>query len=241
MLAFVADHRLVLASHVGALLDIKADAARDRLRALCSAGLLSQRTLFHRQPAHYQVTRKGLATIGSDLPVPRLDLRAYNHDVGLAWLWLAARAGTFGELGAVHSERRLRSRDARIDGRAEPLAVRLGGFGPAGRERLHYPDLLLSTGDGRRFALELELSGKGRVRRETILAGYAADARIDAVVYLVDRLDVARAVRASASRLGVSSLVHVQRCVLGAAMKAIELGPAAQRVRAADRCSDAGR
>jgi len=90
------------------------------------------------------------------------------------------------------------------------LGVRLGGLGPRGQERLHYPDLLLHTTDGRRVALELELSSKGH-RLETILAGYGADPRIDGVVYLVESAAVARSVQAAARRLGVSSLVHVQR------------------------------
>jgi hypothetical protein len=241
LLAFVADHRLVLAAHVQALLDVSAAAAYARLRALATAGLLSQQTVFHRQPACYQTTRKGLAVTGSDLPAPRLDLRCYKHDTGLAWLWLAARAGAFGQLQEVLSERQLRSRDASIDGRSEPLAVRLGGFGPGGRERLHYPDLLLRGGDGHRIALELELSGKGRARREKILAGYAADARIDAVLYLVDRPAVARAVRESAARLGISSLVQVQSVAWSAAMTAPDAGAAPERLRTADRGAEVDR
>ncbi len=90
------------------------------------------------------------------------------------------------------------------------MGVRLGGTGPGGRERLHYPDLLLVTPDGRRIAVELELSAKGTARREKILAGYGADARIDAVLYLVDRPVLATAIRSSARRLGISHHVHVQ-------------------------------
>jgi hypothetical protein len=86
-----------------------------------------------------------------------------------------------------------------------------GGLGPGGRERLHYPDLLLVTPEYRRIAIELELTSKGRTRREQILAGYAADCRIDAVVYLAEHPAVRRQVSESAARLGISHLVHVQR------------------------------
>ncbi len=240
VLAFVADHRLVLAVHVQALLGVSAGAAYARLHTLSCAGLLTQETVFHQQPACYQATRKGLAAIGSELPAPRIDLRCYSHDVGLAWLWLTARAGALGELREVLSERHMRSWDAKPDRETEPFAMRLGGFGPGGRERLHYPDLLLHTADRHRVAVELELAGKGRGRRERILAGYAADARIDAVLYLTDRPGVARALRDSARRLGISSLVHVQRVSWGASMKGIGSGPAAGRVRAA-RGAEAGR
>jgi hypothetical protein len=212
ILEMAAEHRLILAAHAGALLGVSAPTAARRLRALCTGGYLSTETLFAGRPACYQINRRGLEMIGSGLPRPRIDLRAYDHDVGLVWLWLAARGGTFGPLGEVLSERTLRSRDggrARGSG-TEPLGVRLGGVGPAGLERLHYPDLLLLTPDGRRIAVELELSSKGRTRRERILAGYGSDARIDAVLYLVDQPALARSIQASARRLGISSHIHVQ-------------------------------
>ena len=222
LLAFMAEHRLVLSAHVEALLGVSASAAAGRLRALAAGGFISSRRIFHGQPAAHQISRTGLRAIGSQLPRPQIDLRCYAHDVDLAWLWLIARSGTFGPLREVLSERQLRSRDARgaADTRSpgagarpdfEPLGVRLGGTGPHGRPRLHYPDLLLITPRGRRVALELELSAKGQVRREQILAGYGSDARVDGVLYLVKDPRIARSIRASARRLGISWLVHVQR------------------------------
>jgi hypothetical protein len=60
-------------------------------------------------------------------------------------------------------------------------------------------------------AVELELSSKGRARREGIIAGYGADPRVDAVLYLCDTTAVQRAIRSAAARVGVAPLVHVQR------------------------------
>jgi len=137
-------------------------------------------------------------------------LGCYDHDVGVAWLWLAARAGTFGPLRDVIGERRMRSLDATAPPSAQPHAVRLGGVGASGRERLHYPDLLLVTPEGKRIAVELELSSKGRRRREQILSGYAADVHVDAVLYLVRSRQLGRAIQASARRMEISPLVHVQ-------------------------------
>ena len=107
--------------------------------------------------------------------------------------------------------------------------MKLGGVGPHGRESLHYPDLLLRTADGRRVALELELSSKGRDRLNKIMAGYAADPRIDAVVYLVPTASLARSVKAAARRAGISELVHIQR------VRSTVHSPAAAPVRAAER------
>jgi hypothetical protein len=222
LLRFIAEHRFVLPEHAAALLDRAPDTARARLSRLESAGYVRSESVFRGQPPMYLITRPGLRVLGSVLAQPRTDMRAYGHDIGVAWLWLAARGGTFGPLEEIIGERRLRSQDGSRETETEPLGVRLGGFGPRGQERLHYPDLLLRTADGRRVALELELSPKGRARLETILMGYGADPRIDGVVYLVDKAAVARAVTDTARRLGVSSRVHVQRVRLaGAAPRAV--------------------
>jgi hypothetical protein len=211
LLSFLADHRLALPTHIAVLLGASAAAATARLNRLAGAGLLRRQAAFPGDPRWYQITGKGLAVIGSALPPPRIDLRSYEHDVGVAWLWLAARGGVFGPVREVISERRLRSHDGSRAPEAQPIAVRLGGLGAGGREKLHYPDLVLRTADGRRVGLELELTPKTRTRLETILSGYGADRRFDAVVYCVHSPTVGRAVQAAARRIGISELVHLQR------------------------------
>jgi hypothetical protein len=244
LLEFASEHRIVLSGHIQALLGISADAAATRLRSLARGGFLSREAVFDCQPPCYRITRKGLATVGSSLPPPRVDLRSYRHDVGLAWLSLAAQGGAFGAPDRVVSERQMRSLDATeehsaraLGGATEPFAVRLGGVGAGGRERLHYPDLLLVAPGGRRVAIELELTSKSRVRRERILAGYGADRRIEAVLYLVDSGAVANAVRESAARLRISERVHVQGVQWGRDSR----GRGAARTRAAERRAELAR
>ncbi len=211
LLEFVAAHRFVFAAHAKVFLDASASVTFARLRALERHGLLLHDRLLHEYPRHYQATRAGLGLIDSKLPPARTDAREFKHDVGVAWLWLAARGEAFGEVEQVIAERALRSRDARRVAGEEPLAVRLGGQGPGGRDRLHYPDLLLVGRDGRRTALELELTAKSRTRRETILTGYAIDNRIERVLYLVESDAIGRAVGATVRKLGISGLVAVRR------------------------------
>jgi hypothetical protein len=215
-LLFASEHKLVLATQVAVLLGVTEQSAARRLRALCDGGLAIDDRPYAGHPPCYQLTRSGLRAVGSRLGAPkRVDRAHYRHDVGVGWLWLAARAGVWGPLVAVVSERTMRSRDGtaqQVPAATAPQrhGVRLGGYGPGGRERLHYPDLLLVDRARHRIAVELELSAKDRPRREKILAGYAADARIDAILYLVDRPAVGAAIRASARRVGISDLVHVQ-------------------------------
>jgi hypothetical protein len=210
LLKFVADHRLVLAAHVQTLLGLSAAVTYARMRSLTAAGHVRRRVVFHHQPACYQITRHGLAAVGSSSRPPRLDLNCYQHDVGVGWLWLAARSGAFGRAREVISERRMRSHDASPEPSGEQFGVPLGGYGPGGRPRLHYPDLLLVRPAGQRTAVELELTAKGRTRRGQILSGYASDPRIDAVLYLSEHPAIARSVLSSARGLGIASLVHVQ-------------------------------
>ena len=87
---------------------------------------------------------------------------------------------------------------------APAVAVRLGGVGPAVRERIHYPDLLLVTPTGRRIAVELELSWKGRRAPGGSSRATRADPRVAAVLYLVEDRIVGRSIEAAARRLGIS-------------------------------------
>ena len=236
LLSFMGEHRLVLAGHVQVLLGITPGAASARLASLREAGYINRERKLHAEPAAWQVTRDGLRAIESDLSRPRpIDLSCYRHDVGLAWLWLAARSGAFGELCGIVSERWMRSHDGVGGGEAAPLGVRLGGPGADGRRRLHYPDLILETASGHRVAVELELSSKSRGRRERILAGYGAEGRIDAILYLVDQPSVGRAIEQSAARYGLSDRVHVQTVRLA------EIGRGDRGGRTAERRRDTAR
>ncbi|MBV8431021.1 MAG: hypothetical protein JO244_07665 [Solirubrobacterales bacterium] len=211
MLSFLAEHRMVLESQLAALVGSSQDSLRPRLRRLAGAGYLARwRGAYGCHCCRIRV--RGLRAIGSSLGPPEENLGAHRHDVGLAWLWLAARAGAFGPVAEVIGERRLRSHD--MSEPSDPYSIRLGGVDRKGQQRRHYPDLLLIDAQGRRLALELELSRKEHPRREEILAGYAGDRRVDGVVYLVEDNPrghaLGRTVRAAADRMGASNRMHVR-------------------------------
>jgi hypothetical protein len=228
LLAFISEHRFVLPAQAEAMCGTSAQDARSRLLELTDAGYLIEEPVLAGQPVAYRSTRTGLDAVGSELRPLRISLTNYWHDVGAAWLWLAAGRGAFGPMREVVAERVMRSRDAK--GLDDPFGVRLGGRGQDGRERLHYPDLLMVDGGGRRLAIELEITTKSPQNRERILAGYAADPRIAKVLYVVYDPLVARALSASVSRLGISSLVAIQR-VRGPAGST----PTVRRTRAIER------
>jgi hypothetical protein len=238
LLRFAAEHRFVIAAQVAALLGVSEAAAETRLRRLGTGGHLRRHKELYRGPTWHQITRAGLRAVRSDLPAPRgFDLATHRHDAGLGWLMLTAQAGRFGPLERTISERRMRSHDGRSADPAQRYGVRLGGVGPGGRDRLHYPDLVVITQTGHRVAFELELSTKAVARRERILAGYAADRRIGAVVYLVERTSLGRAIERSAARMGISHLVRMQRVSMAPSATGPSGAAAAQRESARHRAS----
>lgn len=212
LLGFLAEHRLVLERQLERLCAAAGGKLRGRLRALAAEGYLRAGRAF--DDRYYQIRRLGLAAIDSPLPEPRFHLGGYKHDVGVAWLWLAARGGTFGPPREVLGERRLRSHDGVRERSSEPVGIRLGGYDRHGAQRLHYPDLLLVEARGRRLAIELELTAKGRDRRELILGGYGADSRIDGVLYVMEHNPRGRAIRRlveqSTRAMGLQDRVHFQ-------------------------------
>ncbi len=148
--------------------------AAARLRRLQDLRLVNYDRIFERAAPSVSITRVGLHAIESRLPPPRIDLKGYRHDIGVGWLWLAARDGAFGPTSEIVSEREMRSHDLRSDRIAEPFGVALGGLDSYGRPTRHYPDLLIVTSAGQRVALELELTAKSARRLDTIMRGYGA-------------------------------------------------------------------
>jgi hypothetical protein len=211
LLRFAAEHRFVLAPQLARLEDRSLPSVQRTLRRLTAAGLLTSERPLRHEPAAHRVTRAGLAAAGSDLRAPRpIDLAEYRHDVGLAWLHVAAHRGRFGEVAQLVSERRMRSEDRRAD--RPPDTPRHGvALWPGRGPRLHYPDLALVTAGGHRVAFELELSTKAPAHRERILAAYGADPRVDVVVYLVPTRAAGEAILRSATRAGARDKLRVQR------------------------------
>ena len=107
-----------------------------------------------------------------------------------------------------------------------------------GATRLHYPDLLLVDRHGhRRGGRARARPPRDAQRRERILAGYAADRRIDAVVYLVEQPAAGRAIEHVGARgWGSRHLVRVQRVRVGPrdAAPAPRREPADARARGGD-------
>ena len=82
LLAFIGEHRFVVAAQAGALLGTSEEVARSRLRELTDASYLIEQPVLPGQPAAYCITRLGLDVIGSRLRALRISPANYWHDVG---------------------------------------------------------------------------------------------------------------------------------------------------------------
>jgi hypothetical protein len=208
----LAEHRTLIVPQVALLLGVGDGTAARRLRQLEQRQLLELRGIFKGLPAAAVIRGRGLRAIGSPLKAPQLNYNEYRHDVGVGWLWLAARAGSLGELRGLTTDRRMQGEDAIAvaSGRQARWGVGLGLLGSHGRPQRHYPDLLLALASGHRVAVELELTAKSSGRMNRIMTAYASDSRVDEVLYLAANSSIAARVRESARRAGIPERVHVQ-------------------------------
>jgi hypothetical protein len=225
LLEALAEQRVAVLAQVAYWLGVSEATAGRRVAALHRAGLLERQRLFAGESAAVRITEAGLRRIGSPLGRPGRKLDEHRHDVGVGWVWTAAREGAFGELAEIVSERAMRSHDARLERMAPgerfleenpaTYGVGVGALSTTGRPERHYPDLLLRTGRGQTIAVELELTDKGRRRLAKVMDAYAADPRIDAVLYLVPDAAAATRIRVAAARAGIERSVYVRQLAPG--------------------------
>lgn len=204
--------RLAVTPQVARLLEVSEAAALARLRRLGRRGLIGRSAVFNGQPAAAWITASGLRALGHRLPPGGVELDThshYRHEVGVAWLWLAAHGGGFGALTSLATDREMRTHDARLAQGERPLGIGIGTFDWRGRPSRHYPDLLLGGSGGERLAVELELTRKSDRRLEQIMRGYATDSRICGVLYIVSDRALGGVIDAAAVRAGLTELVRV--------------------------------
>jgi len=228
----LAEHQVLIFPQVALILGVTHDYAAKRLRRLRDAELIVYQSPYAGSPGVVAITKRGLEAIGleskgrgvkgkqgSVQSREELDLYSNRHSIGLAWLWIAARAGAFGPLEGILAEGAMKREDmsaAASGSGGPPLGYVPHGLGVGqlnrhGNPERHYPDLLLNTSTGHRVAFELELSRKNSTKLARIMAAYASDGRIDMVIYLVPTDSLARTITDAARRAGISDLVRVQR------------------------------
>jgi hypothetical protein len=162
-----------------------------RCKRLVELGLLRQERVAHGQPGLSLATRAGLEFAELELPVAKLNLWSYAHEVELVWLHIDLER-EFGP-GSVLTERQIRTLEGRAAWEAErsherhrPRHALSGNGGP---RSLHFPDLVVEGGapQGGLLFVELELSVKAAERRREIVGAYVRGSHVERVRYYAAR------------------------------------------------------
>ena len=144
---------------------LKPNVAYRRLRRLRANKLIRHMYVYHQKPGIYLVTSAGVAMCQDELPaLQKVSLATYDHSIAVcrASLALANR-----HQGEIITERQIRHQ------------MCIKGVGQVG----HVADGALVI-DGKKIALEVELSVKGKDRLKKILGQYAMQIEYDAVWYV---------------------------------------------------------
>jgi hypothetical protein len=202
ILAWLARHRFATASQVSERFDIGPNRTARRLGQLAGAGYLIRAEPF-RCPSVYLVTRAGLTKAESNLPPARFDVRTYRHDLGVTALAVEL------ELAGAQtvSEREMRAREAACEGQ---FAARFTPDPTARMPRRHFADLAIERANGTLEAFELELTPKRTRRLTAILKAYRRSPHITAVVYYVERPELARRIEELARVLHLDDRLSVR-------------------------------
>ena len=225
LLAFVASSPMVLAEQVASLVRIRDDAPPGLVGVLVADGLIEAAPRLRSQGGAYRITAAGLRTIGSELPVPAIDLRRFWQDVGAGWLSVAARRGRFGEeIERVYLQREMRAADhrAEADGalvdsgwsaavraKAADAAFAVWPVDRAGTAVAHFPDVTFVLPQGR-VAIQLIFEVPSPSWMTAVVEAYARKQSLATTVLLVPGPALRASLMALVARCGVSDRLMVQ-------------------------------
>jgi hypothetical protein len=230
LLAFVASVPVALAAQVAQLVQIRDDVPPDLVDELVTDGLLEAAPRVHHHREAYRVTLAGLRALGSNLPVPVLELRRYWQDVGAGWLSVEARRGVFGEeVERVFTRREMRAVDRELAARGPQVGSGWSETARAkaqdasfavwptvgeepGRGAGHYPDLTLVLPQGR-VAMELVLEVPGERWISAVADAYARKPHLATTVLIVPGPALGVPLRAIIERCGLSRRVMIQHAL----------------------------
>ena len=216
---WIGRHRMVTAGQVARQFELGRSQCYARLTGLARLGLVSHQRLLYGQPGVYLATRAGLDAAGVSLPAATVDLRTYEHDLGVVSLVSDLEQAARGEV-SVLTERELRAVDAPATqpaGSYQPRFAVLLGQGhqlrltPSGAPRVHFADAVLVDQRDRITAIELELTAKGRSRLRGILRAYIAARHLTSVRYYVRDVRVRDLVSEEVSSLRAEQIVDVRQ------------------------------
>ena len=177
ILAWLARMRFARVEQIARRFGMGRTAAYRRVAAMRGANLVKLTPPIFAGPGVSVVTKRGLWVAQSQLGLPHVDTRQFDHDLELVEI------ATDYELEGhtVITDREIRSMARTAHPSDERYRVRGGA---ALNRSWVYPDLIVET-EELRFAVELEIAAKSQRRLTDIIWGYLRSRELDHVVYLV--------------------------------------------------------
>jgi hypothetical protein len=202
---FVGAHPWVVSEHIRRLLSLYSQCsiphvapqvARRRLGVLVGHGILAHGMLrlFGTPLSAYWLTRRGAHFLGHELGPGGVDIRQLQHDAAVADVHIALVGRGATQIWTARTLASARARGSLPEGMLAYLGAR----------EVHVPDIVATLADGRRIAVEVEMSRKSPRRLAQIMRAYRLARGLDEVVYLAPLEARARAI-AQAAR-GVSKV-----------------------------------
>jgi len=152
ILRLVYRFKFCLGRHIKTLIEFTGYRASDRrLKTLVEGGYLTRKKYLYGIPYLYTLAHKGRVLIGANKRENKIRLEQISHDIHVLDALIFFKAKYNLALSDFESERELHIKD---------------GFGT----RKHQPDFVF-THEGRRYAVEVELTAKSKVRLENNVQG----------------------------------------------------------------------
>lgn len=184
MLEWIGRFRFVDAGVLAERFGVSRQQVNARLRRLEEAGLVVRRA--ERTSAAWTVGLSARGALAVGQPPRRPARTGVQREHELAIAWLLARLENQPDPPPLYTERECRTREAAGAGRYSADILE-----PGSKAARRWPDLVAEP-DGRRIAIELELTGKGTARLRRIVAGYRAARWFDEVRFLAADAAIAR-------------------------------------------------
>ncbi len=191
LLRWINGHGIVESRQVAKWMGVELCSGYARLRRLVRADYLLYEKIFHQKPGIYRVTPQGRRASDDSLPALRkVKIGQYNHDLLIVDLDLHLIGS---HSGCFIPERRIRQAHGRQN---------VG-------QRGHVSDGVWQTKECQ-IAIEVELSSKGRVRRDNIIRWYLRNFTYKKLWYFYGSDRIKRELSRVSERMNFVSLVDLK-------------------------------
>ncbi len=170
-------------------LNVKSSTGYARIQKLVDGGYITRKRILHGHPRIHRITQLAKQASSDELPLlKKVSLGEYNHNLGLVDIAL--------DLKDKHKSA------SYITERTYKHLTGLTGVGNSG----HIPDGVLEFKNGKKHAIELEMSVKAASRLDKIMKFYASNFDFNKVIYFITSQSVANALQKAADRIGIDHI-----------------------------------